>query len=123
MRRHVRSWRKPTLEAQIGLRALTPASSITYSTFIHALASACPAAGLIAPRVARKIIVMHHSATHLNGTRHLMDRRTRDLALLCIIASLGGMLAWALDRPILAAALAAQAAIMGMCLSTAGQSK
>jgi hypothetical protein len=81
-------------------------------------------AGFIAPhRVARKIIVMHHSATHLNGTRHLMDRRTRDLALLCIIASLSGMLAWALDRPLLAAAFAAQAAIMGIGLSTAGQSK
>jgi hypothetical protein len=91
----------------------------------HAFASAYPAGpGFIAPhRVARKIIVMHHSATHLNGTRHLMDRRTRGLALLCIIASLSGMLAWALDRPLLAAAFAAQAAIMGIGLSTAGQSK
>ena len=80
--------------------------------------------GVIVPhRVALKIIVMHHSATHLNGTRHLMDRRTRDLALLCIIASLSGVFAWALDRPLLAAAFAAQAAIMGICLSTAGQSK
>jgi hypothetical protein len=33
------------------------------------------------------------------------------------------MLAWALDRPLLAAAFAAQAAIMGIGLSTAGQSK
>jgi hypothetical protein len=70
-------------------------------------------AGFIAPhRVARKIIV--HSATHLSGTRHLMDRRTRELALLCIIASLSGMLAWALDRPLLAAAFAAQVTIMGI---------
>jgi len=43
-----------------------------------------------------------------------MDRRTRELALLCIIASLSGMLAWAVDRPLLAAAFAAQVTIMGI---------
>jgi hypothetical protein len=52
-----------------------------------------------------------------------MDRQTRELALLCIIASLTGMLAWALDRPLLATAFAAQAVFMAICLSTAGQSK
>jgi hypothetical protein len=52
-----------------------------------------------------------------------MDRH-RELALLCIIAATSGMLAWGLDRPLTAAAFAAAATFMAICLlSIAGQSK
>ena len=40
-----------------------------------------------------------------------MDRQTRELASLCFMAALGGMLAWALDRPLFAVAFAAEAAL------------
>jgi hypothetical protein len=43
-------------------------------------------------------------------------RRTRELAVLCIIAATSGMLAWALDRPLTAAAFAAAATFMAICL-------
>jgi hypothetical protein len=53
-----------------------------------------------------------------------MDRLTRELALLCIIAATSGMLAWALDRPLTAAAFATAATFMAICLvSIVGQSK
>jgi hypothetical protein len=80
----------------------------------HALASAHPAGGL--HRVSS--CCTENNRTFGNAPErvkaHLMDRQTRELALLCIIASLSGMLAWALDRPLLAAAFAAQVAIMGI---------
>jgi len=45
-----------------------------------------------------------------------MSRQTRELALLCIIAATGGMLAWALDRLLTATAFAAAATFMAICL-------
>jgi len=47
--------------------------------------------------------------------RRLMDRQSRELALLCIIAATSGMLAWALDRPLTAAAFAAAATFIVLC--------
>ena len=41
----------------------------------------------------------------------LMDRQTRELALLCIMAALGGMLAWQLDKPLFVVAFAAEAGL------------
>jgi hypothetical protein len=53
-----------------------------------------------------------------------MNRKTRELALLCIIAATSGMLAWTLDRPLTATAFAAVATFMAICLvSIVGQSK
>jgi hypothetical protein len=53
-----------------------------------------------------------------------MTQQTRELALLCTVAATGGMLAWALDRPLTAVAFAAAATFMAICLlSIAGQSK
>jgi hypothetical protein len=52
-----------------------------------------------------------------------MDRQTRELALLCIIAATSGALAWALDRPLIAVAFAAQAAFIAVSLSIARQPK
>jgi hypothetical protein len=58
------------------------------------------------------------------GQNRLMNRKTRELALLCIIAATSGMLAWTLDRPLTAMAFAAVATFMAICLvSIAGQSK
>jgi membrane protein YdbS with pleckstrin-like domain len=58
------------------------------------------------------------------GQNRLMNRKTRELALLCIIAATSGMLAWTLDRPITATAFAAVATFMAICLvSIVGQSK
>jgi hypothetical protein len=54
----------------------------------------------------------------------MMDRQTRELSLLCIIAATSGMLAWALDRPLTTAAFAAAATFMAICVvSIVGQSK
>ena len=41
----------------------------------------------------------------------LMDRQTRELPLLCIMAALGGMLAWQLDKPLFVVAFAAEAGL------------
>jgi hypothetical protein len=46
-----------------------------------------------------------------------MDRQVRELSLLCIIAALCGMLAWTLNRPLFAAAFAAEATFMSIYLS------
>jgi hypothetical protein len=54
---------------------------------------------------------------------HPMDRQTRELSLLCILAALSGMVAWALNRPAFIAAFAAEAAFMATCLSIAGRMK
>jgi len=40
-----------------------------------------------------------------------MDRQTRELALLCIMAALGGMPAWRLDEPLFVVAFAAEAGL------------
>jgi hypothetical protein len=45
-----------------------------------------------------------------------MNRQTRELAVLCIIAASGGMLAWALDRQLAAVVFAAAATFMAICL-------
>jgi len=47
----------------------------------------------------------------------LMDRQTRELPLLCILAAASGMLAWALDRTPFVALFTAQAAFMAIYLS------
>jgi hypothetical protein len=48
----------------------------------------------------------------MHGERdRLMDRQTRELALLCIMAALGGMLAWRLDEPLFVVAFAAKAGL------------
>ena len=49
-----------------------------------------------------------------------IDRQTRELALLCIIASTSGMLAWALDDPLFVAVFTAETVwtlFMGVYLS------
>ena len=49
-----------------------------------------------------------------------IDRQTRELALLCIIAATSGMLAWALDDPLFVAVFTAEtvwALFMGVYLS------
>ena len=53
----------------------------------------------------------------------LMDRQTRELALLCIIAATSGMLAWALDRPPFVAVFTAEAAFMAIYLLSSAQQK
>ena len=54
------------------------------------------------------------------ATHHPMDRQTRELALLCIIAATSGMLAWAFDQALVVAVFTAEtvwAFFMGVYLS------
>ena len=60
----------------------------------------------------------HKAATHRRA--RLMNRQTRELALLCIIAATSGMLAWAFDQPLFVAVFTAEtvwAFFMGVYLS------
>jgi hypothetical protein len=49
-----------------------------------------------------------------------MHYRMREVALLCRIAALSGMLAWALDRPFLAAFFVAEVSLMATYLANPG---
>jgi hypothetical protein len=54
------------------------------------------------------------------GQGCLMNRQTRELALLCIVTATSGMLAWALDQPLFVAVITAEtvwAFFMGVYLS------
>ena len=53
----------------------------------------------------------------------LMERKTRELPLLCILAATSGILAWAFDRPPFVAVFTAEAAFMAIYLLSSAQKK